>query len=361
MKPRPIIQDQNLLFKSRLSTQLNPKHELLRLAEAIDWQQLETEFLPLFSAGAGHPPLPIRLACGLMILQHMFNVSDERVVEAWVENPYWQAFCGYDFLQWKFPAHPTSLTRWRNRLGTQGVEKLLQLSISVALRTKTVTSSELSKVISDTTVMPKAVTHPVDAKLIRRSIERIVRAAKAAGIHLKRTFSRVATWALKDYLRLMHGKKIRKAQKPLKKLRRYLDKLLKELDPHLDTCPRPLLRDMVIGAKLLLQTREDKNKIYSCHEPQVSCIAKGKAHKPYEFGSKANIILSEQKGIVLSMTTHLGNPYDGHLLAQSKRNAEINGRTAIKRILVDRGFRGHEVEDAEVLVSYTKGLSKHLK
>lgn len=118
---------------------------------------------------------------------------------------------------------------------------------------------------------------------------------------------------------------------------------------------------MVIGAKLLLQNREEKNKIYSCHEPQVSCIAKGKAHKPYEFGSKANIILTEQKGIVLSMTTHLGNPYDGHLLVQSKRNAEINGRTAIKRILVDRGFRGHEVEDAEVLVSYTKGLSKHLK
>ena len=99
MKPRPIIQDQDLLFKSRLSTQLNPKHELLLLAQAIDWQQLETEFLPLFSEGAGHPPLPIRLACGLMILQHMFNFSDEKVVEAWVENPYWQAFCGYDFLQ----------------------------------------------------------------------------------------------------------------------------------------------------------------------------------------------------------------------------------------------------------------------
>lgn len=97
MKPRPIIQDQNLLFKSRLSEQLNPKHELLRFATAINWNQLEIEFSPLFSAGAGHPPIPIRLACGLMILQHMFDLSDEKVVEAWVENPYWQAFCGYDF------------------------------------------------------------------------------------------------------------------------------------------------------------------------------------------------------------------------------------------------------------------------
>jgi IS5 family transposase len=361
MKPRPIVQNQDLMFKSRLSEQLNPKHELLRLAKAIEWEQLEIEFSPLFSGGAGHPPLPIRLACGLMILQHMFDLSDEQVVERWVENPYWQAFCGYDFLQWKLPAHPTSLTHWRQRIGAQGVEKILQLSVSVALRTKTVTPVELTKAISDTTVMPKAITHPVDAKLIRRSIERIVRAAKAAGIQVKRSYHRVASWALKDYLRLMHGKKIRKAQKPLRKLRRYLGKLLKTLDPHLETCPQQLLRDMAIGAKLLLQNREDKNKIYSCHEPQVSCIAKGKAHKPYEFGSKVCLVVTEKKGLALSMTTHLGNPYDGHLLAESKSKAEANAKVMIKRMLVDRGFRGHEVNDAEVLVSYTRGLPKGLK
>jgi transposase, IS5 family len=311
--------------------------------------------------GQAIPPLPIRLACGLMILQHMFDMSDERVVEAWVENPYWQAFCGYDFLQWELPIHPTSLTRWRQRIGTQGVEKILQLSVAVALNTKTVTPQELTKTISDTTVMPKAITHPVDAKLIRRSIERIVRTAKATGIRLKRTYSRVASWTLKEYLRLMHGKKMRKAQKPLGKLRRYLGKLLKELDPCLSTCPTKLLRDMVIGAKLLLQNREDKNKIYSCHEPQVACIAKGKAHKPYEFGSKTCLVVTEQKGLALSMTTHLGNPYDGHLLAESKRQAEINAKTTIKRMLVDRGFRGHEIVDAEVLISYTRGLPKGLK
>lgn len=361
MKPKPIVQDQNLLFQSRLSEQLNPKHELLQLAKFIDWDQLEKEFSPLFTAGAGHPPIPIRLACGLMILQHMYDLSDEKVIQAWVENPYWQAFCGYDFLQWELPAHPTSLTHWRQRIGAQGAEKILQMSVAVALRTKTVTPTELTKVISDTTVMPKAITHPVDAKLICRSIERIVRAAKAAGIQLKRTYHRVASWALKDYLRLMHGKKMRKAQKPLRKLKRYLCKVLKELDPHLGNCPQKLLRDMAIGAKLLLQNREDKNKIYSCHEPQIACIAKGKAHKPYEFGSKACLVVTEKKGIALSMTTHLGNPYDGHLLAESKRRAEINARATIRRILVDRGFRGHEVNDAEVLVSYTQGLSRGLK
>ncbi len=361
MRPKPILQDQNLLFRSRLSEQLNPAHELLKLAKAIPWEQLEQEFAPLYSDGPGHPPVPIRLASGLMILQHMYKLSDEAVVVAWVENPYWQAFCGYDFLQWEFPIHPTSLTRWRQRIGTNGVEKILQASVAVAVQTKTVTTQELSKTIVDTTVMPKAIAHPVDAKLIQRSIAKIVQAARAAGIRLKRTYSRVSCWMLKEYLRLMHGKKMRKAQKPLRKLKRYLGKLLTELDPHFENCPQKLLRDSIIGAKLLLQSREDKNKIYSCHEPLVSCIAKGKAHKPYEFGAKACLVVTEKSGLALSMTTHLGNPYDGHLLADSKRKAEKNTNITIERMLVDRGFRGHDVTDAQVLVSYTKGLPRGLK
>ena len=361
MKPKGLRQDQDLLFRSRLSEQLNPQHELLRLAKTIPWEQLEAEFDPMFTAGPGYPPIPIRLMCGVMILQHMFNESDEQVVQKWVENPYWQAFCGYDFLQWELPFHPTSLVRWRQRLGTAGMEKILQISIAVALKTKTVTPQELTRTVSDTTVMPKAVTHPVDAKLIRRSIERIVRAAQAVGVRLKRTYARVATWALKDYLRLAHGKKFRKAQRPLRRLKRYLTKLLKDLDPHINSASPQLLRDMIIGAKILLQNREDKNKIYSCHEPQVACIAKGKAHKPYEFGSKVCLVVTEKTGLALSMKTHLGNPYDGHLLAESKCQAEINAATTINRILVDRGYRGHDVLDAEVLVSYTRGLPPNLK
>jgi len=361
MQPKPLKQDQHDLFKSRLSQQLNPDHELLQLAKRIPWEQLETEFNPLFSEGPSRPPLPVRLATGLMVLQHMFALSDERVVEAWVENPYWQAFCGYDFLQWEFPVHPTSLTRWRQRIGPEGIEKILQVSIQVAVQTKTVTSQELCKTICDTTVMPKAVAHPTDAKLIQRSLERIVRAARGANIHLKRAYLRVSRWSLREYQRLMHGRRMRKAQRPLNKLRRCLAKVLAELDPMLESCSKEVLREAAIGAKLLLQTREDKHKIYSCHEPQVSCIAKGKAHKPYEFGSKACLVVSGKKGLVLSLTTHPGNPYDGHLLEEARARSVRNTKTNISRILVDRGFRGHEVQSAEVLISCTRGLSKHLK
>lgn len=361
MQPKTLQQDQGSLFTSRLSQQLKPDHELLKLAKVIPWQQLEEEFKPLFTEGPSRPPLPVRLAAGLMILEHMYGLSDERVVIAWVENPYWQAFCGYDFLQWELPVHPTSLTRWRQRIGPEGIEKILQASIQVAVETQTVTPNELSKTICDTTVMPKAITHPTDAKLIQRSMERIVKAARKAGVTLHRSYQRVARWALKDYQRLMHGKRFRKAQKPLNKLRRCLSKILKELDPALESCPRWLLREAAIGAKLLLQSKEDKHKIYSCHEPHVSCIAKGKAHKPYEFGSKACLLITEKRGIALSMTAHGGNPYDGHLLLEAKQRAERNTGKAIERVLVDRGFRGHEVENAQVLVSYTRGLTQHLK
>ena len=361
MRPKPLPQDQNLLFSSRLSTLLNPEHELLKLAQSIPWKDLENEFAPLFSEGPSRPPLPVRLATGLLILQHVFNASDERVVAMWVENPYWQAFCGYDFLQWELPVHPTSLTRWRQRIGANGVEKILQASIKTAVQTKAVSSQELMQAISDTTVMPKAVAHPVDAKLIQRSIERIVRIARATGIHLKRSYKRVSRRMLKEYLRLAHGKKFRKAMKPLGKLRKCLGKLLQNLDPHLATCPRELLKEAVIGAKILMQSKEDKNKIYSCHEPFVSCIAKGKSHRPYEFGSKVSLVTSEKSGLALSMITHPGNPYDGSLLVQAKSRAERNTGVKINRVLVDRGYRGHEVTDAQVLVSYTRGLPKDLK
>jgi IS5 family transposase len=362
MRPKPLKQQpQDQLFKNRLCDELNPEHELIRLGKVIPWDQIQADVEPLFTEGQSRPPLPAQLAIGLMILQHLYNVSDEEVVRVWVENPYWQAFCGYEFLQWEFPAHPTSLTRWRQRLGPEGLEQVLKVSIGVALKTKTVTATELEKAIADTTVMPKAITHPNDAKLIQRIIERIVKASDRAGIALKRTFTRVSKRALQDYQRLMHGKRTKKAQRPLRRLRRYLSKILKDLDPHLESCPRDLFKEMVVGARLLIQEKEGKNKIYSCHEPQVSCIAKGKAHKPYEFGAKACLVVTEKTGLALTLTTHVGSPYDGHLLEEALCKAEGVTGIEIKRVLVDLGFRGHEVTNKQVLISRTKGLIPSLK
>ena len=141
MKASRIDNRQEELFQPRLSGQLNQKNELMILSRLIPWDSLESEFSDLQQSVrnvGGQPPKPIRLMIGLLLLQHLHNLSDEQVVRGWVENPYWQHFCGYDFLQWEFPINPSSLTRFRQRLGFVRLEKILSLTIAVAVKSEAV-------------------------------------------------------------------------------------------------------------------------------------------------------------------------------------------------------------------------------
>ena len=134
MKPKQINHTQGRLFQQRLSFQLNPTHELIQLSKLIDWKFFEEEFSGLFKENQGASAKPVRLIVGLLMLQQMNGYSDEGAVDEWVENPYWQYFCGYDYLEWKKPIDPSSLTRWRKRLGCEGVEKILQGTIKAAIK-----------------------------------------------------------------------------------------------------------------------------------------------------------------------------------------------------------------------------------
>ena len=145
MKPKKINTAQSDLFKNRLSNQLNPRDSLLILGNQINWSIFEDAFGIEYTDGPGQPPKPIRLMVGLMMLQHMHGLSDEQVVNQWVQNPYWQYFCGYDYLQWELPSDPSSLTRWRNRLGKDGLEKILSETIVTAVKTETVAPKSPSK------------------------------------------------------------------------------------------------------------------------------------------------------------------------------------------------------------------------
>lgn len=190
-KPREIETRQDDLFRNRLSVQLNPKHPLFMLTGQINWQKLEAEFAPLYQAELGYPPLPIRLMVGLTMLQHMEGLSDEQVVLKWVENPYFQYFCGYDHFQWDFPINPSSMTRWRQRIGEKGVEKILAATIDVAKTIGHVREKDCTQVIADTTVMEKAVTYPTDSKLLNRAREKLVALAKKYGLVLRQSYTRV--------------------------------------------------------------------------------------------------------------------------------------------------------------------------
>jgi len=337
------------LFRSRLDQIIDLQHPLVTLARTVDWGFLEREFGAVYTDGPGQPPLPTRLMAGLAILKHTYNLSDEVLCERWVENPYYQYFCGEEFFQHRLVFDRSSLTRWRNRMGEERLEALLQESLSVAARTKAIKPSELSRVIVDTTVQPKNVTFPTDAKLLNRAREKLVRLAKLSGVRLRQSYARVGKFALIKHQRYAHAKQFKRARRALKTLRTYLGRIMRDIG-------RKIAGNAALEgrfARLLLlarrvheqQPRQRGPKVYSLHAPEVECIGKGKAHRPYEFGVKVSVAttLSHAKGgqFVTHVKALPGNPYDGHTLATVIPQMEALVGNTVERLLVDKGYRGH--------------------
>ena len=155
----------------------------MRLAGLIDWARFETEFGPLYTDG-GRPGLPTRLMVGLHLLKHMDGLSDEAICARYLDSPYVQLFCGEVFFQHVLPLDRSSMTRWRQRIGPERLELLLAESLAAAQRGGAVDEKHLRRVTVDTTVQPKAVTHPTDSKLLQRGIEILVRLARRHGVRL---------------------------------------------------------------------------------------------------------------------------------------------------------------------------------
>lgn len=167
---------------------LKSDHPLVKLAGAIDWSYFEAEFSNQ-NVEVGRPGLPTRLMVGLHYLKAMYDGSDESVVEKWTENPYWQYFCGEDFFQHDLPCHPSSVVKWRKRVGVEGVEKLLKQVLRTAMGQKALSKNELKRVTVDTTVQPKAIAFPTDAKLYEKARRALVQVAKTHAIKLRQSYA----------------------------------------------------------------------------------------------------------------------------------------------------------------------------
>jgi transposase, IS5 family len=179
------------LLRSRLDAIIDMDHALVKLARTIDWSFLEQRFGAVYEDTPGRPPLPTRLMAGLAILKHTHNLSDEVLCERWLENPYYQLFCGEEFFQHRLVFDRSSLTRWRQRMGEERLQALLQESLLVASKTEAIKPSDLNRVIVDTTVQPKNVMFPTDARLLNRAREILVRLAKRYGVKLRQSDERV--------------------------------------------------------------------------------------------------------------------------------------------------------------------------
>jgi IS5 family transposase len=363
MRPKqPKAEPQDDLFRTRLENLVDPRHPLVRLAGLIDWGRFEAEFGALYTDG-GRPGLPTRLMVGLHLLKHMDGLFDEAVCARYLDSPYVQLFCGETHFQHALPLDRSSLTRWRQRIGPERLELLLAESVAAAQRGGAVEERHLRRVTIDTTVQPKAVTHPTDSKLLNRGIEILARLARRHGIRLRQSYLRVARRARREAARLIHAGRRRQAERHVRQLRTWLGRLFRDIGRKIagrTAMQTALAGPLSLVARLLRQRREDRgrDKLYSLHAPEVECIGKGKAQARYEFGVKVSLATTNAVApggqFVLGARALPGNPYDGHALAeQIAQTRRITG-VEIERAYVDRGYRGHDADKSRVFISGQK-------
>jgi len=367
MKPHPRADEQDDLLRPRLTDMIDLRHELAKLAALIDWEFFETEWAGFFPSSTGRPATSPRLVAGLLYLQHAYRLSDEAVVARWVETPYYQHFTGEVFFQHRPPIDPSSLTRWRNRIGEEGAEWLLTKTIEAGRASGVVDDGSLSRVAVDTTVMEKNIAHPTDSRLYDKARQQLVALADEANITLRQNYNRLAPRLAMQVGRYAHARQFKRMRKALKKLKGYTGRVLRDLRRQLDAIPQGPLRERVLDSlvlvgRLLHQGPKTKGKIYALHEPEVDCISKGKARKRYEFGTKVSLATTIDEGFVVGMRALPGNPYDGHTLPEAlEQVAILTGQTPTLAV-VDRGYRGHTVTSMQVLISGTRrGLTPTLK
>src|SRR5882724_1235743 len=339
------------LFRARLDQIINLKHELAQLAGQIDWDFIDGEIAPLYS-DKGRPGIPTRFVIGLLLLKHIYGLSDEAVCERWVYDPYFQFFTGEEFFQHEFPHERSDLSHWRKRLGDK-LELLLAESLRVAHASGALRSQDLKRVTVDTTVQPKNISFPTDAKLLHAAIKGLNRLASKHGVKLRQSYVRIARHAAMMAGRYAHAKQFNRHRRQLRILRSRLGRLIRDIGRKIAgrqdieaAFALPLARASQIRSQ---QQRQRGWKLYSFHAPETECIGKGKASAPYEFGVKASIVTTNRRApgglFVLHAKALPGNPYDGHTLRDVIEDAQKLTGCEIERAYVDKGYRGHDAQN----------------
>jgi transposase, IS5 family len=348
----------------KLEDILDKKNGLYQLANRLNWDYLIKELGPYYAEGPGRPEIAIRVIAGLHYLKYLDNESDESVVQKFCENPYWQYFCGLETFVHQLPCHPTTLVKWRQRIGEKGVEKLLSHTIDTAKRMALLPEDLLKNVNVDTTVQEKAINFPTDTKLCHRMRIKLISAAKKRRILLRQTYVRVGKRACIMQARYAHAKQMKRARKEFKKVRGYLGRVTRDIQRKTNVTDDTELCFLLSQAEQLLkQEKNSQNKLYSLHAPETECIAKGKAHKRYEFGCKVSVVTTCKEPWILSIQAHHNNPYDGATLKKSLHKAQENSEAKIERAFADKAYRGkeHHPEGVIVTISGKKNLPVSLK
>lgn len=364
-KPKEIT-----LFDShkQLADIIDENHPLVHLPDSIDWKSIEEELSNAYPSTTGHPNKPIRLMVGLHYLRYMFDLNDESIVWAYIENPYYQYFCGEKIFQYTFPIDRSSMSYFRERLKKKKLYKLLQETIKSGFKTKTLKPKSIECTVIDSTVQEKNIAYPTDVKLYYKGIVHLSKLAKRLGIKQRQSYLRAGKRLLIKYSRYNHAKQFKRKAATLKKLKHRLGRVIREIERksqeqqlNLDIDARVLLKQCT---QLFEQKKNSKNKLYSFHEPDTVCISKGKVHKRYEFGNKSTFITTAKECFILHADAHEGNPYDGHTLTEAleQTKASLHALTdqTIDYLFTDKGHRGHGYQgDTHVVIENASNRKKY--
>ncbi len=355
MLKKPVLPSQLSFLQPGLREQLSNKHPLYILANQIDWKVFEEGFKVHYREDFGRPAKPIRLMVALLMLKHIRNISDESVVEQWAENAYYQYFSGQQEFTPAEPCEASELVHFRNRIGQDGIELIFKESIRVNGKDAKEETGSI-----DTTVQEKNITCPTDSKLHRKIIKKCARIAEKQKLTLRQSYRFTLKKLGVDQRFRNHPKNGAKARKADKKVKTIAGRLVRELGRKL--APGMHASDLELYQRVLNQKRKDKNKVYSLHEPEVTCISKGKEHKKYEFGSKVSITVTQKSGVIIGALNFPNNDYDGHTLdAVLEQQQRLTGHK-LKEAFVDRGYRGrNKVNDTLIQTPkpFNKKLSKY--
>jgi IS5 family transposase len=339
------------MFETLFSDLLNPEHELLRAASLIHWDGLQ-ETLDIYYSPLGRQGKAIRLMVGIHLLKHRYNCSDEQAVETLHENSYWQCFCGFNSFQCGQILDATTLVKFRNRIGTEGMKQI------EAFFLKTWSDMGLVKtkrVAVDTTAQPKNIAYPTDADLLHRIREKITGQVKRVRkeVTLLKSFRTYSRSGKRLLLRIkkFHRKDPDGRKEAIKALQEMTNHVVSQgarivnslYSRGFKEAGKKLNRLVSLGKRIVDQTKQvlldesPKNRIYSLHESDVAVIKKGKHHPDCEFGAIVSLAKNDD-GLILSHREYQHNVADVKTLGQVIGTIKKNVGQAPQEITADRGF-----------------------
>jgi IS5 family transposase len=382
-------------FRARLGEMVNPKNPMVILSRQMPWEDIEVYLAQFFVrtpqpgrvvliddwfgtneqcrgggvSPAGRKPLPIRLMASLLYLAHHDGHSDEAVLQRWSESVPYQHFSGGDdgYYEHRKPCDASQISRFRQAIGEDGVEYLMHITLRVAVAIQAIPVEAFQSLIVDSTVQEKAIAHPTDSRLLEVARYHVIKAAQRVGFRLKQTFAQEARDLRRRAGGYAHARQFKRLRKVLRRQRTILGIVLRDIQRQRvsrpDSSELAGLDSLLERAeRLRTQQPKDKNKLYALHAPEVECIGKGKARKPYEFGVKTGLATTHSHSLIVGARTFPGNPYDGHTL-----NAQLEQATILlegiapppKTVYVDLGYRGADQDNPDIEIIH-RGKLKSL-